>query len=317
MLLCLASNGLDVPAHLDDLAAVGLTHLTLTVNAVDPAVGAEIYAWVRDGKVVYRGEAGARLLLERQTAALVGLKERGITVKVNTIVIPGINDHHVVEVAGWAADLGADLMNVMPMYPNEGTPFGHLGEPGRPLMQELRRTCAEFIAQMTHCTRCRADAVGLLGDDRSQELAGCLSSCSNLPESPAADRPYVAVASREGMLVNLHLGQAAEFQIWGPAPGGFELLDTRAAPPAGDGELRWKRLAELLADCRHVLVSGIGETPRAVLSSYGLEPLEMSGFIEEALRAIYAGDDLSALRVRRGKAGCPGMSGQGGGMGCL
>jgi nitrogen fixation protein NifB len=317
MLLCLASNGLAVPALLDDLAAAGLTHLTLTVNAVDPAIGARIYAWIKDGKVVYRGEAGARLLLERQTAALTGLKDRGVVVKINTIVIPGVNDRHAVEVARWAADLGADLMNVMPMYPNADTPFGHLGEPGRPLMQEVRRACAEHVPQMTHCTRCRADAVGLLGEDRSQEMAGCLSSCSKLSNSWDQNRPYVAVASREGMLVNLHLGQAAEFQIWGPAPGGFALLENRPAPPAGDGELRWKRLAESLSDCRHVLVSGIGETPRAVLSGFGLEPLEMSGFIEEALRAIYAGDDLSALRVRRGKACCSGKSGQGGGLGCL
>jgi nitrogen fixation protein NifB len=317
MLLCLASNGLAVPAYLDDLAAAGLTHMTLTVNAVDPAVGAKIYAWVKDGKVVYRGQDGAQLLLDRQTTALTGLKRLGLAVKVNTIVIPGINDGHVVEVARWAGELGADLMNLMPMYPAANTPFERLGEPGRPLMQELRRVCAEFMEQMTHCTRCRADAVGLLGDDRSREMAGCLSSCSRLAEPLDQNRPYVAVASREGMLVNLHLGQAAEFQIWGPAPGGFEMLETRPAPPAGDGELRWQRLAQSLDDSRHVLVSGIGQTPRDVLSSHGLEPLEVSGFIEEALKAIYAGDDLSALRVRKGKACCSGKAGQGGGMGCL
>jgi nitrogen fixation protein NifB len=316
--LCLASNGLAAPDYVDELAAAGLTHMTLTVNAVDPAVGAGIYAYVGDGKVVYRGEAGARILLERQTRALVGLKARGLTVKVNTIVIPGVNDGHVVEVARWAASLGADLMNVMPMYPNANTPFGHLNEPGRELMQDIRRDCDRFMAQMTHCTRCRADAVGLLGEDRREDLAGCLSSCATLAHPRDAQRPYVAVASREGMLVNLHLGQAAELLIWGPAAGGFELIETRPAPPAGEGELRWKKLAELLSDCRHVLVSGIGETPRAILTGSGVEPLEMSGFIEEALGAIYAGDDLSALRVRKGKACCAGRPGQGGGgMGCL
>jgi nitrogen fixation protein NifB len=317
MLLCLSSNGLAVPAHLDELAEAGVTHMTITVNTVDPVIGAQIYAWVKDGKVAYRGLAAARLLLERQTEAVAGLKERGINVKLNTIVVPGVNDHQVEEVARWGAGLGADLMNLMPMYPNAATPFGNLGEPSRPLMQELRTACDQHISQMTHCTRCRADAVGLLGQDRSDEMSGCLRSCSQLTELKEAARPYVAVASREGVLVNLHLGQAAEFQIWGPAVGGYELIDLRSAPPAGEGELRWKKLADIFCDCRHVLISGIGETPRAVLADHGVEPLEVSGFIEEALVAIYAGDDLSAMRVRKGKACCAEKMGQGGGLGCV
>lgn len=317
LLLCLSSNGLAVPEHLDALADAGVTHMTITVNAVDPAIGAKIYAWVKDGKVAYRGQEGARLLLDRQAQAVAGLKERGITVKLNSIVIPGVNDEHMREVARWGAELGADLMNLMPMYPTAGTPFESLGEPSRQLMQELRGICAGHLSQMSHCTRCRADAVGLLGADRSEELSGCLSSCAKLPEPREAVRPYVAVASREGALVNLHLGQATELQIWGPIPGGFSLLEVRPAPEAGGGELRWKKLAESLSDCRNVLVSGIGETPRAVLSSYGVEPLEVSGFIEEALKAIYAGDDLSAFRIRKGKACCAEKMGQGGGMGCM
>ena len=131
-------------------------------------------------------------------------------------------------------------------------------------------------------------------------------------------RPFVAVATREGMLVNLHLGQAASFQIWGPGRSGFDLIEERDAPPAGGGDTRWNNLAEILDDCRHVLASGVGESPRGILTGCGVEPLEVSGFIEEALKAIYAGDDLSAMRVRKGKACCVGKTGQGGGgMGCM
>ena len=255
--MCLSSNGLAVPEHLDALADAGVTHMTITVNAVDPAIGAKIYSWVKDGKVAYRGEEAARLLLERQALAVAGLKQRGITVKLNSIVIPTINDQHMAEVARWGAELGADLMNLMPMYPTPNTIFEALGEPSRQVMQQLRADCADHMSQMTHCTRCRADAVGLLGRDRSKEMSGCLSLCSKLSAPKEVVRPYVAVASREGALVNLHLGQAAEFQIWGPIPGGFSLLEVRPAPEAGGGELRWKKLAESLSDCRSVLISGI------------------------------------------------------------
>jgi nitrogen fixation protein NifB len=128
MLLCVASNGLNVLPHLDELAAIGATHVTITVNAVDPEIGRHIYAWVRDGKVVYRGPRGAELLLSRQLQAIKGLKERGIVVKVNTIVIPEVNDHHVEEVAARMAELGVDLLNCMPMYPNADTPFADVEE---------------------------------------------------------------------------------------------------------------------------------------------------------------------------------------------
>ena len=129
LLLCLATNGLGLPPHLDELAELQVSHVTLTVNAVDPEIGAKIYSWVRDGKVIYRGLAAAEVLLERQLESIRGLKARGITVKINTIIIPGINDHHVQEVAAKMAELGVDILNCMPMYPNADTPFGDVPEP--------------------------------------------------------------------------------------------------------------------------------------------------------------------------------------------
>ena len=43
LLLCVASNGLNLFPYVEDLAALGLSHITVTVNAVDPAVGAKFY----------------------------------------------------------------------------------------------------------------------------------------------------------------------------------------------------------------------------------------------------------------------------------
>ena len=89
MLLCLATNGLGLPALLGELTGLGVTHVTVTVNALDPEIGGRIYAWIRDGKVIYRGAQGAELLIARQLEAVAGLKASGVTVKVNTIVVPG------------------------------------------------------------------------------------------------------------------------------------------------------------------------------------------------------------------------------------
>jgi nitrogen fixation protein NifB len=313
LLLCLATNGLGLPPYLDELAKLSVSHVTVTVNAVDPEIGSQIYSWVRDGKVIYRGLQAAEVLLARQLTAIRGLIARGIMVKVNTIVIPGVNDRHVPEVAKQMAELGVDILNCMPVYPNADTPFGELPEPAPEQMAAIRREAETLIPQMHHCTRCRADAVGLLTADRSDEFRSCLSACAHSVPDPS-NRPYVAVATQEGVLVNLHLGEAASFQVWGPMDGGFRMLAERQAPRPGGGANRWWTLAETLKDCRALLVSGIGDTPQAILSEAGLEPVVMNGFIDMALRTIYGGGDLSALKGRRsGVAGgcCHKKSGDG------
>ncbi len=317
MLFCLSSNGLAMPQYLDDLAGLGVTHATVTLNTVDPAIGAQVYAWVRDGNVVYRGRAGAELMLERQLASIEGLKKRGLAVKVNTIVIPGVNDLHVQAVAEKARELGADLMNLMPMHPNEGTPFGHLKEPGRDQIDALRAAAGPLVPQMTHCRRCRADAVGLLCSDRSGELGGVLAACGKLPPQGQDDRPYIAVASREGLLVNLHLGEARRFQIWGKSEsGGFRLVEERQAPPLGCGPSRWEDLAKVLSDCRAVLVAAVGEAPRRILAERGVTPAPCSGFIEEALALAYGEDGMARLEAMRARKGGLGKTCCGSGDGC-
>ena len=316
LLLCLATNGLNLAPWVEEVARIGVSHVTVTVNAVDPEIGARIHAWVRDGKVIYRGIDAAFLLLQRQLAAIRALKERAVVVKVNTIVIPGINDHHVPEVARRLAGLGVDLLNCMPVYPNADTAFAAIPEPTKDQMTQLRGAAETYLPQMRHCTRCRADAVGLLGHDRGDEFRGCLAACSRRSVVPGEPRPLVAVATREGVLVNQHLGEVDSFQIWGPGAAGYQLIEERPAPPSGGGPERWRRLAETLQDCRAVLVSGIGETPRRVLSAAGVLPLEVTGFIDRAVKAVYTGEGLAALKVRR-RAGCAKGAGCGGdGSGC-
>ena len=71
MLLCVATNGLSLEPYVVELARLQVSHVTLTVNAVDPSIGAGIYAWVRDGRTIYRGEAAASHLLARQKLSLI------------------------------------------------------------------------------------------------------------------------------------------------------------------------------------------------------------------------------------------------------
>lgn len=162
LLICISTNGLNVTEHAEDLAAAGVTHATVTINAVDPSVGAKIYSRVVMKNVVYRGVEGAGLLLLRQREAVAALKERGLTVKVNTVIIPGINVDHIPAIAEEAARLGADIMNCIPMIPVADTPFQYLGAPTDVEIKAARDAASVYVPQMYHCRRCRADAIGLL-----------------------------------------------------------------------------------------------------------------------------------------------------------
>lgn len=308
-ILCLASNGMALAPFVPELAKIQVSHVTVTVNAVDPAIGEKIYGWVKDGNVVYRGRQAANLLLSRQMEAISALKQYGITVKVNTIVIPGINDNHIEEVAKVMQEKGVDLLNCMALFPNIDTPFAHIAQPDKKQMERIRGMAETYLPQMRHCTRCRADAVGLLDNDKTHEFRGCLSACAALPSIPTENRPYVAVATLEGVLINQHLGEATRFQIWGYENGQPTFIEERIAPEPGGGIKRWHQLARLLHDCRAALVNDFGESPKGVLEAAGIKLVGINGFIEDGVRGIFEGIGLEAMKARRiacTKGGCAG-----------
>jgi nitrogen fixation protein NifB len=285
-IFCLSTNGLELEPYIDEIAELGVSHVTLTINAVDPAVTAKIYKWVRYGKHVYRGEDGAAILLERQLACIPKLKAKGITVKINSIIIPGINDDHIEEVARVCAGLGADVINCIPLIPTAETPFAEVEKPDSKLIFKVRTLASQHLKLMSHCARCRADAAGLLGQDLSETHALMKEYASRL-DLETKDRPYVAVATNEGLLVNLHLGEAMSLYIFEQSPKGFKFVEERKTPAHGGGDQRWVDMARLLKDCRALLVSGVGETPKTILKSCEVHVIEMTGLIDEGLEGVY------------------------------
>ena len=162
LLICVSTNGLNLPEHVDELADAGVTHVTVTVNAIQPHIGEQIYASVTLNQRTYTGLEAADLLLRRQNEAVLGLKRRGLIVKINTVVLPGINTEHIPAIAEKAAVWGADAMNCMPLIPVHDTPFENFSPPSKIEVARIRKSASTHIPQIYHCRRCRADAVGLL-----------------------------------------------------------------------------------------------------------------------------------------------------------
>lgn len=285
-LFCVSTNGLNLYPYIDKLAEIGVSHVTVTINAIDSAISAKVYKWVRFNKKVYRGEEGAKVLLGEQLRCIPALKEKGITVKINSVIMPGINDHHIVEVARVCAALGADVINCIPMIAAKGTDFENMNPPDSRMVFKTRMEASQHLKLMSHCARCRADAAGLLGHDLKDTHVMLKEFVKREPFN-GEERPYVAVATREGLLVNMHLGEARAFYIFRKSPKGFQFVEERQTPPAGTGDNRWLDMAHLLKDCRALLVSGVGENPKTIIDRCGVRIIEMTGLIDEGLDGIY------------------------------
>jgi nitrogen fixation protein NifB len=294
-IFCLSTNGLNIHPYADQLPGLGVTHVTLTINAVDPLISSKIYSWVRYEKKVYRGIDGARVLLENQLNAISMLKAMNITVKINSIILPGVNEYHIPEVAARVAELGADVMNCIPVMPNKDTVFEDMEKPSSKMTFKIRALAGDHIKMMTHCARCRADAAGLLGQDFKGAF-GMLQEFASITPGSNEVRPFIAVATHEGLLVNQHLGEARELQIYKQTPNGFQRVEERTTPPSGSGDFRWIELARLLKDCQAILVSGAGPNPLDILQNSGVRVIQMTGLIDEGLDAVFNRKPIRAIK---------------------
>jgi len=293
-LFCLSTNGLELEPYIEEIAELGVSHVTITINGVDPEVTAKLYKWVRYNKHIYRGVEGARILMENQLACIPKLKAKGITVKINTIIIPGINEGHIPEVARRCAELKADVINCIPLIPTPETPFAGIAEPDKKMIFRVRAMVSEHLKTMSHCARCRADAAGLLGKDLT-DLHVLLKEYASRPTFDVSSRPYVAVATNEGLLVNMHLGEARKLSVFEQTPKGFKFVEQRSTPEQGSGDSRWVELARSLRDCRALLVSGVGENPKSILTSCEIHVIEMTGLIDEGLDGVYNNQPIRSM----------------------
>lgn len=321
--LCLSTNGLKLFRHVDEIVELGIRHVTITINAIDPEVGREIYPWVFDEGVRYEGREAAELLITRQLQGLEMLAKLGILVKVNSIMIPGVNDHHLPAVSQRVKELGATLHNVTPLIIAPGSQYEKDGRKA-PRPKELHNL-QELLGRdgmkvMRHCRQCRADAIGLLGQDRNQDFP--LEAMEADPVINGEARAQfqsdldvkirervkakqlrknnlggglvmtrVAVATRGGDKVNQHFGHATEFLVYDTDGVDVQLLGVRKiqaychgkADCNGDKAATLQEIISILSDCRILLCSGIGKGPRASLNKTGVLPLVCKGGIQEAI----------------------------------
>ncbi|MCA6105265.1 nitrogenase cofactor biosynthesis protein NifB [Bradyrhizobium australafricanum] len=345
--LCLSTNGLGLPDYVDIIAESKIDHVTITINTIDPEIGVKIYPWIFFDHRRHTGIDAARILTNRQLQGLEMLSERGILCKVNSVMIPHINDHHLVEVNKAVKSRGAFLHNIMPLIsaPEYGTVFGLNGQRG-PTALELRAlqdACEGEINMMRHCRQCRADAVGLLGEDRSAEFTtdkvmkmdveydldvrqayrdrvederAAKGKANNEELGKLAGETseislLVAVATKGSGIINEHFGHAKEFQIYELSTSGTKFVGHRRVDvycQGGYGEQdRLSTIIQGINDCHAVFVAKIGGGPKGNLIKAGIEPVDQYAheFIEKSAIAWFRSylDQVKSGEIQHVKRG--------------
>ena len=163
LIRCMSTNGLLLSERIDDLEELGITNLTVTVNAVDPAIGKDIYSFVNYHGKIYRGQEAVEILLKNQLEGIEEAVKRKIAVKVNTVFIPTVNAKHIVAIAKKISEIGVYMQNIMPLISQYK--FAHIKPPSPHELKRMQNECNKYLQQMTHCRQCRADAIGKLGED--------------------------------------------------------------------------------------------------------------------------------------------------------
>jgi len=163
IILCLSSNGLMLPESIDFLDEVGVGNITVTLNAVDPEIGKEIYSFVEYEGTRYTGLEAAEILLSQQLKGIEEAVKRKMLVKINSVYIPTVNEKHMPDIARKVGGMGVYLFNVIPLIPQYR--FSHITPPTPREKRLMQDRCAPWVKQMRHCQRCRADAIGRLGED--------------------------------------------------------------------------------------------------------------------------------------------------------
>ena len=161
LIKCMSTNGLLLYERADEIIDIGIDSLTVTVNAVDPEIEAKLNSYI-----IYHGEKiegveGAKILIENQLKGIRKVSSAGITVKVNSVLVPEINGDHIEEIARKVSEAGAKIYNIIPLIPQHE--LKDMKAPNCIEIDSARTKASKYIDVFRHCQHCRADAVGVPG----------------------------------------------------------------------------------------------------------------------------------------------------------
>jgi len=301
MTLCVSTNGLMLPGYAQRLFDIGIRFVTVTMNGIDTGVTERIYSRVTWEGRSYKGKEAAGILLRNQLDGIQRCVDLGMAVKINIVLIPGINDEHIPDLVRKVKEMGVYTVNILPLIPVEGTPFSGMEPPTPESRKRLMDICGNDIKMMRHCKQCRADAIGLLGEDRSSEFvranpcgSGCGPSQQGVNVRFDTDKSIrtVAVASSSGKRVDGGFGNTRRFLIYSTDGKNVTFIrdadiDTDVGLYGGSHAEHLTAIIDAISGCDAVIVKEIGPRPMSMLAEKGIEAIISDSDIEDAVLRAY------------------------------
>ena len=168
----ITSNGLLVEPLLPQLLEAGCTHLNISLDSLTPEGFRAITR--RDG-------------FERVMRTVLAAKDMGFHVKINAVIMRGLNDHEVVDFATWSADTGLEVrflevMNIGIMKAQFDQRFVPASEMETQLKTHWNMTPIDVAPDST-AYKFRLENGAVIGFIASQSKPFCMG-CSRLRLSP-------------------------------------------------------------------------------------------------------------------------------------
>ncbi len=93
--LAMTTNGVLLAHHAEELALAGMNRVTVSLDAIDPAIFAKMNG------------TGAKV--ERVISGIMAAKNFGLPVKVNAVIQRGVNEGEILPLARWAQEIAVNL----------------------------------------------------------------------------------------------------------------------------------------------------------------------------------------------------------------
>ncbi len=274
IVIAIRTLGIHGEKYADKLVQAGVSKIEVIMDGINGSILEKIYAWIRPEFKTLKLKDATGILLKEQAKAIPAFKDAGMHVQVVTTCYPDNNSDSMTVISKTAAKLGADSMAIIPYQAVEGADID-LPEPDVTMMKKIEAQVSKNI------TLCRA--IPLCNPLNSQQ------GSEHVGTKPSKERPNVAVASSNGMNIDMHLGHASKILIYGPREDGLScLLESRVAPAKGGGTQRWHDLATLLDDCFVFLAASAGDSPKKTLTAKGLPVQVCDGEITGYVNSLYS-----------------------------
>jgi nitrogen fixation protein NifB len=165
IILCISTNGILLKERIQRLLALGFVSVSITINSFDLETIKKLYRYVIDERhKILEGKEAAVYIRKKQLEGLECMAENRIVFKVNTILMPGLNDSQIEDISRTIAGFGARLHNIVPFIPLGK--LSYIARPGCDQLKAAREASGKHMKQFCHCRQCSSDAFDIPGKVR-------------------------------------------------------------------------------------------------------------------------------------------------------